>query len=267
MHNRKLALKAGLPLWMASIALALIFPAGVCQAASSAVMWAVIAATPGQPSGSGSSARDASDKLLREARAAIKAGDYSRAESLINDAEKLGVKYNPLTDRWSDTPDVLRKLLATERAKANATKPGSRAPALLGGFGAAQAKPVPTDPTSSQAADSRQINTAIDKISGDQKSRAVAFLKDARAALTKGDKYAALGAWQKAAAIPANYAPNEDSPQRVADDLVAAGIDRTPFKPAPRGPASPFSFRPTHLYFTGDRPPPMGTPGTSPPPP
>ena len=84
--------------------------------------------------------------VTADARAAIKASDYTRAESLINDAEKLGVKYNPLTDRWSDTPDVLRKLLATERAKANATKPGSRAPALLGGISGNQAKPIPADP-------------------------------------------------------------------------------------------------------------------------
>ena len=48
----------------------------------------------------------------RRDRAAVKRGDYSRAETLINDAEKLGVKYDPLTDRWSDSPDVLRKLLA-----------------------------------------------------------------------------------------------------------------------------------------------------------
>src|SRR5262245_21116055 len=138
MQNRNLALNAGLPLWMASIALVLTLPAGVCRAASQAAVWAVVAAVPGQTSGS--SAREASDKLLREARAAIKSGDYLRAETLINDAEKLGVKYNGLTDRWSDTPDVLRKLLASERAKANA-KPGFRAPALLGGGGANTAKP------------------------------------------------------------------------------------------------------------------------------
>jgi general secretion pathway protein D len=265
MHNRKLALKAGLPLWMASIALGLTLPSGICRAASPATLWAIAAAVPGQASGS--SAREASDKLLRDARAAIKASDYARAETLINDAEKLGVKYNPLTDRWSDTPDVLRRLLATERAKATAAKPGSRAPALLGGFGASQAKPVPADPTAARTADAQQTNIAIDKISGDQKSRAVAFLKDARAALTQGDKYAALGAWQKAAAIPANYGPGEDSPQRVADDLVAAGLDRKLLTPASNGPASsPYALRPTDFDSTGDRLPQLGTAGNAPPP-
>src|SRR5437870_4123111 len=124
MHNRQSAFQAGLPLLLsASVALALTLPANFCRAASPAVLWAVVAAVPSQAS-SGASAREASDKLLREARAAIKRGDYTRAESLINDAEKLGAQYNPLTDRWSDTPDIIRKLLAQERAKANAAKPG-----------------------------------------------------------------------------------------------------------------------------------------------
>ena len=69
----------------------------------------------------------------RDSRAAIKRADFQRAESLIGDAEKLGVKYDPLMDRWSDTPDSMRKLLAAERSKATAARPGLRIPALLGG--------------------------------------------------------------------------------------------------------------------------------------
>jgi general secretion pathway protein D len=261
MQKRFSALKAGLAPIVASAALLL--PAGLCHAASPAT-WAILTAIPGQAAGGGS-AREAADKLLRDARAAIKANDFGRAESLINDAEKLGVKYNPLTDRWSDTPDVLRKLLASERAKANNIKPGSRAPALLGGA-APGSKPIPSDPTATGAATKQQPNNNVaDQLTNDQKSRAVAFLKDARTALTRGDKFAALGAWQKAAAIPATYGPGEDSLQKVADDLVAAGIEPARLTAANNSPASPFTLKPTEFDTGSDRLPQLNTAGTSPP--
>src|SRR5207237_9790391 len=125
--------------------------------------WPARRAIPGQAA-TRTSARQAANKLLRDARSAIKRADYSRAESLINHAEKLVVQYNPLTDRWSDTPDVLRKLLAQERAKATATKPGSKAPALLGGGNSSQAKPIPTHPTAGAAGSQQAVHTTVDQI-------------------------------------------------------------------------------------------------------
>lgn len=220
----------------------------------------------GQATGT-SNARRASDDLLREARAALKQADYARAEKLINDAEKLGVKYDQLTDRWSDTPDVVRKALAQERAKANATKSPMRIPALFGGGAKPGESGIPTDPVAAAAQPANQLamNGAADKIAGDQKSLAVSHLKDSRTALSRGDKLAAVAAWQKAAAIPAMYAPEEDSPQRMADELVRAGVDPARLRPASMTPSSPYALRPADVDAASERLPQLSGAGAAPP--
>jgi general secretion pathway protein D len=269
MPNRKLPSPAAWSFAFAVTAVSAALYPSVSQAAVSSAAWMVIAAAPGQAA-SPASAREAADKLLRDARGEVKRGDFARAESLILEAEKLGVQYNPLTDRWSDTPDVLRKLLAQERAKSNGAKFGVRAPALLGGGASSPSKPIPSDPTAAnQPAGPGPINAA--ELTGDQKSRALSLLKDARAALARGDKYSALGSWQKAAAVQASYGPNEDSPQRMADELVAAGLDRKLLVPAAAGAGSaaivsPYSLRPTEFDASQDRLPQLGAAATSPPP-
>ena len=48
---------------------------------------------------------------------AIKDGAYDQADGLITQAERTGVKYDPLTARFVDTPEKMRKLLADERTK------------------------------------------------------------------------------------------------------------------------------------------------------
>jgi general secretion pathway protein D len=252
MSHRRIALKATLPLLQAIVIAGLLL--------SGAPVSAQNAAPP--------NARRASDDLLRDARAAIKRGDYARAEAAINDAEKLGVKYDPLTDRWSDTPDSLRKLLAQERGKANGTKSPFSMPALYGGKKPNDAN-IPTDPTAAASAPASQqtMNGAADKIAGEQKSRAASYVKDGRAAMGRGDKLAAVAAWQKAAAIPATFGPQEDSPQRLADDLIRAGIDRSRLVPAasPAVAASPYALRPADVDQSQDRLPQLNSNGAAPP--
>jgi general secretion pathway protein D len=252
MSHRRIALKATLPLFQAIVIAGLLLTGAPAR---------------GQTAGA-TSARRASDDLLRDARAAIKRADYPRAESLISDAEKLGIKYDPLTDRWSDTPDVLRKLLAQERAKANAPKSPFSLPALFGGGKTSNAS-IPADPTSAASAPANQqtMNSAADIVAGDQKSRAASFVKDARAAIGRGDKLAAIAAWQKAAAIPATFGPEEDSPQRLADDLIRAGIDRSRLVPTapPMVAASPYALRPSDVDTSQDRLPQLNMSGAAPP--
>jgi general secretion pathway protein D len=270
MRNRRIALKASVTLLTASVALGLTLPDNYCLGASPAAHAAIAAGAFAQ-TGGGASARRAADDLLRESRAAIKRGDYRKAESLINDAEKLGVKYDPLMDRWSDTPDSIRKLLAAERSKANAAKPGFRLPNLFGGNTSKQPGAVPSDPTASPppSANSQTASTAADQITGEVKSRAVTYLRDARAALAGGDKLAALAAWQKAAALNAPFGPGEDSPQRVADELVRAGVDPSRLVPASNpanmNPASPYTLRPADIDPSADRLPQLGASGAAPP--
>src|SRR3954447_12988625 len=125
MRNRRIALKASVLLFTASVFVGLTLPANLCLGAPPVGIWAIASGAYAQM-GIRTSAQRAADDLLRESRSAIKRGDFARAEKLINDAEKLGVKYDPLMDRWSDTPDSMRKLLAQERSKANAAKIGSK---------------------------------------------------------------------------------------------------------------------------------------------
>ena len=110
MRNRRIALnaKASVSLLMGCVALSSMLPTAASQAAvPHAVAGLAALAAAGQLGGS-SGASKASEDLLRVARAAIKRGDYAKAETLITSAEKLGVKYNALTARMYDTPDKLR---------------------------------------------------------------------------------------------------------------------------------------------------------------
>ena len=200
MSHRRIALKATLPLLQAFVIAGLLLSGAPARAQNAAPQ-----------NSTGPNARRASDDLLREARAAIKRGDYARAETMINDAEKLGVKYDPLTDAWADKPDTLRKLLAQERGKANGTKSPFSMPTLFGNNNTKDAS-IPADPSAAANAPASQqtMNGAADKIAGDQKSLAASYVKDARAAMGRGDKLAAVAAWQKAAAIPATFTLQED---------------------------------------------------------
>ena len=141
-------MKASVPLLGGCVALGLTFSVNVSRANSlSADLWSVVTASAGQVGG-GRDKRADSDKLLSQAQKAIKLGDFALAESLIVQAEKLGVKYNPLTERFIDnTPDKVRKALAEARSKAPPTKAIARAPALLdGNHGRPQAAAIPQDP-------------------------------------------------------------------------------------------------------------------------
>jgi general secretion pathway protein D len=248
-------LKASVQLLTGCVALGLTLPATLCQAAlPEAQAWATAAASAGQLGGATDSRRQADD-LLRQARKAIKDGDLAAAGGLITRAEKLGVKYDPLTARFVDTPEKLRKLLDEAKSRPGAAQlPSSRFPSLLQSPGARPlAAALPTDPFN---AIPRTGDPASDLTAG-EKSKAQSHLKDARAALAAGDKLAALAAWQKAAAIPAEYGVNEDSPQKMAFDLTRAGIDPSQLKPAAGPATSPDQLKPSDIP-PGDSLPSLG---------
>ncbi len=241
-------MKASVQLLTGCVALGLTLPATLCQAAlPEAHAWATAASAAGQFGGATDSRRQADD-LLRQARKAIKDGDLASADGLITRAEKLGVKYDPLTARFVDTPEKLRKLLDEAKSRPGGPQlPSSRFPSLLQAPGAKPASATP--PADPFNAIQRSGDPATD-LAG-EKSKAQSHLKDARAALAAGDKLAALAAWQKAAAIPAEYAVNEDSPQKMVFDLTRAGIDPSQLHPAASPAASPYQLKPSDIP-TGD---------------
>ncbi|MEX2175482.1 MAG: hypothetical protein WD872_14055 [Pirellulaceae bacterium] len=238
-------MKASVQLLTGCVALGLTLPATLCQAAPlQAGVWATATASAGQFGKTDN--RRAADDLLRQARKAIKAGDFAAADGLVTQAEKLGVTYDPLTARFVDTPEKLRQLLDETKSREipAATLPSSRFPPLL--TSPAAARPggdVPKDPFSAAGRPGvvEQLATAGDK------SKAAGLLRDARAALAAGDKLAALAAWQKAAGMPAQYGLDEDSPQKVAFDLQRAGVDPSRLVPVAANPAAPFAMQPSDV--------------------
>src|SRR5439155_3970425 len=166
-----------------------------------------------------------------------------------------------LIDRWADKPETIRKLLATERSKAN-SKLGAKASVAAAAKG--PRIPVPNDPLAgAQAAvnPAMAVQPAYDaatQLTENVKSRAAAYLKDARAALERHDNLAALAAWQKAAAINAAFGPDEDSPQRLANDLMRTGVDPARLVPANTNPASPYRLRPSEVDSREDNLPQLG---------
>lgn len=264
MRYRRIALKASVPLWTGCVALGLTLPAAWCQAAPPATLPTSLAllgqfgqfpvmgqprpAAPKQP-------REQSDDFLVQARKAMKQGDFEAAESFIVKAEKLNVKYNALNDRFVDTPTSLRKLLAEQRVKAGGGQRLAAQPAAATIPGDPYQNPQvanPQAPNPNALQNSVALQNTVDRM-GDEKSKAAALLRDARQALAGGDKLAALAAWQKAAAISANYTPDEDSPQRVADALMQAGVDPSRLIPANTNPTSPYMLKPADMNSAADR--------------
>ncbi len=257
-------MKASVQLLTGCVALGLTLPATLCQAAlPEAHAWATAAAAAGQFGGATDSRRQADD-LLRQARKAIKDGDLAAADGLIARADNLGVKYDPLTARFVDTPEKLRKLLDEAKSRPDAGRPqlpSSRFPSLLQAPGT---KPQPASPPADPLSAMHRSGDAASELTGNEKSKAQSHLKDARAALAAGDKLAALAAWQKAAAIPAEYGVNEDAPQKMVFDLQRAGIDPSQLKPAAGPAASPYQLKPSDIP-TGDSLPSLGGSPNAPP--
>jgi len=79
-------------------------------------------------------ARQESDALVRQARAAMSANRLDEAEQLVAKAEKLGYKYDPVSAKIDDTPAKVRKDLDMARSRGgNPARPvgGPKLPALL----------------------------------------------------------------------------------------------------------------------------------------
>ena len=243
-------MKASVHLLIGCVALGSTLPAIHASAAVPTAGVVVAIAATGQ-SGAEADPRRQADELLRQARKAIKEGAFDQAESLISQAEKTGVKYDPLTARFVDTPEKMRQLLAEERAKASGPeKPSSRFPALLSRE-PKQPTPqnIPSDPFQGQ-----QGTDVVARLTDDAKAKAVSLVREAREAMQRGDKLAAMSAYQKAIGLNATFGPNEDSPQRLAADLQAMGVDVSRLSAAPANPAgSPYALQPSDIPAGDDR--------------
>jgi len=193
-------------------------------------------ASPAAPSGD----RQEVDRLLQEARQAMSRGDLEAADRLLSKAERLPVQYDPLYERFQDTPAKVRRALRdlqAARSRDDRNRPSERFAPTLNGRGLSNATPTPAD-----AAPSGNGAQALDTLTDDAKAKAKSFAEKGRLALQQGDLAGATAWCQKAIGLNASFAPGEYSPAALADELRRAGVAPERLvaaNPAPLGLATP----------------------------
>ena len=130
------------------------------------------------------------------------------ANQLITQAESLDVQYNPLY--LGDTPRKLRREL-DKRYQAAGRMPTSS------GRNGRLADAGPSDPFTGR------YNDAAGSYPADPKSIAKSHILNARKELSRGNLPGATYWYTKATEQPATFGPNEDSPERLADEIRRMG--------------------------------------------
>ncbi|MHC4406360.1 MAG: ATP-binding protein, partial [Planctomycetota bacterium] len=168
---------------------------------------------PGQSSGyAADEAGRRSDDLLQRARQAMQENDGDTAEALIAQAKALGVGYGPLYQ--GDTPEKAARDLERMRGGNNGLSalPGK----LLAPLSIGKREASVTDPFAS-------YRTGPATGLSDPKSLAKSHILKARQEIDRGNLRAAAYWHGKAAEQRATFGPNEDSPVKLAADIVRRG--------------------------------------------
>ena len=165
--------------------------------------------SPQAPVARSGNARQQCDDLLTRARQAMAERNLPAANSLISQAESLGVQYGRL--HMGDTPAKARAEFA-RLSRASAT--GKRG---LGNLLTSRNTKTATDPFSAR------VGTPVPASLTDAKSVAKSYVLKGRTELANGNLTAAAGWHRMAAQQQARFAPSEDSPQKLAASISAAG--------------------------------------------
>ena len=151
--------------------------------------------------------------LLKQARAAMTAGQFAQAEATLKRAE--ATPSNLRWSFWADTPEKVRKDLDKKLATAQTAPPSqSRLPQTLNPF--AQRPNTGSDPF-------ERAGAAVSAPQDDRKQLATSLLQKGREALAHGDTNAAMYFHKQAADMQVAFGPNEDSPQKLAGAIHSAG--------------------------------------------
>jgi len=220
-----------------------VLPAIPCRAVHPPVTGALAAAALALAQATPAAAsrdRQEADRLVQEARQAMSRGDLEAAERLLSRAERLPVKYDPLYEKFQDTPAKARQALhelQAARTRDDRNRPSERFSPTLSGR-----NPPSTVAPRADTAPSGNGAGALDTLTDDAKSRAKALVEKGRLALQQGDLTGATAWCQKAIGLNAAFAPGEYSPAALADELRRAGVAPERLvaaSPAPLGPAAP----------------------------
>ncbi len=157
-------------------------------------------------------ARRRCDDLLRRTRQAMAENDLKTAESLLAQAEALGVEHGAF--HRGDTPKTIRRDL--ERMRKSASSGPARPSHLFSPLSFGKSGPSATDPFAARNNDSGALPH-------DAKSRAKSYLLNGRKALAAGDLEAAARWHRQAADARAAFGPGEDSPTKLAAEILRRG--------------------------------------------
>lgn len=203
------------------IALAMVFSArNVTAATLGGTLEARLAAAALGQASPTADPRQQSTELLRRARQAIAEKDFVAAESLITQADSLGVKYSIFYQ--GDTPDRLRRELERGRASVSPSRSG-------GMFSGGREKAPTSDPfagheiqppTNQQVTPLPRVDNVSPNVLPPQAGAAAAKpsnspLRTARLALAVGDLRRASEFVERAKAMRVNYQPSDDTPDKV----------------------------------------------------
>jgi len=155
-------------------------------------------------------ARRRCDDLLKRARQAMAENDLESADSLLAQAEAMGVKYGPF-DR-GDTPKGLRRDLERTRKAASPARPSQ----LFSALSLGNKKAAVTDPFAAR-------NDGSAAVLPDAKSKAKSYLLNGRKELDQNNLPAAAHWYRKAAEQRATFGPGEDSPTKLAAEVLRRG--------------------------------------------
>ncbi|NLF71054.1 MAG: general secretion pathway protein GspD [Candidatus Anammoximicrobium sp.] len=234
--------------------------ATACYIVGCLAVWFVLPGTPGQAAhplvtgmlaaaesvlaqaGPAAASRDRQevDRLLQETRQAMNRGDLEAAQRLLSKAERLPVQYDPLYERFQDTPAKVRRALQdlqAGRSPDERSRPSDRFAPALHGRGLSSPAPLPAG-----TAPSRDAAQALDTLTDDAKAKAKTYAEKGRLALQQGDLAGATAWCQKAIALNASFELGEYSPAALADELRRAGVAPERLvaaSPSSLGPATP----------------------------
>ena len=177
------------------------------------------------------------DAFLRQARQAMKQGNLEAAASYLKRAEALEPEYDPVWNGLKDTPAQVRKDLARLQAASDTTLPSRQ-------FNAQQPQTTrtgsgPNNPLSIQEREER-----FQELTNNSRAKATEFLKKSRLALQEQDLVGATAWYRKAVTENVTFSDDEYSPQRLAEDLIAAGVPQNDLAAVAIQLPSPLDFSP-----------------------
>lgn len=211
--------------------------------------------------------RRQSDHLLKLARQAMKEGNFVLAEKHVARAESLGASYDSLFAKFEDTPvkvrrdlDQLRQRVGGSTGTPVAQGPQRPSERFSPYKAAANAPRTSAPPAAPFGTPNREA--ALSAMTNGAKAKASDFLQRGRAALSQRNMVGAIGWWQKAVATGAKFEVNEYSPQQLAAELRAAGVDAARLTP-PSPNANGLTLKPSDIAKSDlERlPPPRGAAG------